>query len=313
MIDESSTLKGERERREDLWLKLNEAGGPLSVPAALLNELKIFYGGRGIWVDKTKTKNIGGSSDGVTVGLLHSGAIYEDDLFEDGAIYHYPTTEVPGRDAAEIAATKAASNFDLPVFLSILNRSTGLRDVKLAWVESSDDSLKQFKLSYIEQHLTHDKQQSDDRPFVVTAPRTKDEITTNRSKRHPGFKFDVLSYYNKVECCLCEVRALRLLDAAHIVDVQHNGTDDARNGLILCANHHRAYDAQMFAIEPGSYQLKRAPKQPSFDDLGITKTSIASLFQKPHDDALAWRWSRWKHKETSNAAKGMDRDPRAQL
>jgi putative restriction endonuclease len=151
MVGELETVRSERERRAELWTRLNEAGGPLSVPAALLNELKIFYGGRGIWVDKSKTQNVGGSRDGITVGLLHSGAIYEDDLFEDGAIYHYPTTEVPGRDAAEIAATKAAAGFALPVFLSILNRSTGLRDVKLAWVVSSDDDLKQFKLSYFEQ------------------------------------------------------------------------------------------------------------------------------------------------------------------
>jgi putative restriction endonuclease len=298
MLDEPGSLERERERRESLWLKLNEAGGPLSVSAALLNELKIFYGGRGIWVDKGKTKDVGGSNDGVTVGLLHSGAIYEDDLFEDGAIYHYPTTQVPGRDAAEIAATKAASSLALPVFLSILNRATGLRDVKLAWVVSSDDGLKQFKLSYAQPSSTLVEQQTDERAFVVISPRTKEEITANRSKRHPAFKFDVLRYYNKVECCLCDVRAPRLLDAAHIVDVQHDGTDDPRNGLILCANHHRAFDAQMIAIEPGSYHLKWAPKQTSFNDLGITKSNLASLAKKPHNEALAWRWARWKHKHT---------------
>ncbi|MET4455454.1 HNH endonuclease signature motif containing protein [Bradyrhizobium sp. RT3b] len=296
MANRLETLEGERERREELWMKLIEAGGPSSVSAALLNELKLFYGGRGIWVDKAKTQNVGGSRDGVTVGLLHSGAIYEDDLFEDGAIYHYPTTEVPGRDASEIAATKAAQEFALPVFLSILNRSTGLRDVKRAWVESSEDALKQFKLTYAERRQDQEYKQDSRRDFVVTAPRTKEEKTTNRSKRHPGFKFDVLRHYGDVSCCLCDVRALRLLDAAHIVDVQHNGTDDPRNGLILCANHHRAYDAQMIAIEPGSYHLKCDPKQPSFDELGITKTSIASLSAKPHDDALFWRWERWKHK-----------------
>ncbi|MCA1401330.1 HNH endonuclease [Bradyrhizobium sp. BRP56] len=296
MIEQPKTVEGERERREELWTKLSAAGGPSSVSAALLNELKIFYGGRGIWVDKAKTQNVGGSRDGVTVGLLHSGAIYEDDLFADGAIYHYPTTEVPGRDAAEIAATKAAQEFALPVFLSILNRSTGLRDVKLAWVESCEDILKQFKLTYAEQRPAQESKQDNQRAFLLTAPRTKEEKTTNRSKRHPGFKFDVLSHYGDVACCLCEVRALRLLDAAHIIDVQHDGTDDPRNGLILCANHHRAYDAQMIAIEPGTYNLKCAPKQPSFDELGITKTSIASLSAKPHHDALIWRWDRWKHK-----------------
>lgn len=302
MVSERQSLENERTRRNDLWAKLAEAGGPSAVPAAKLNELKIFHGGRGIWVDKITTKNIGGSSGGVTVGLLHSGSVYDDDLFEDGAIYHYPTTAVPGRDAAEIAATKAASRIGLPVFLSIVNRSTGLRDVKLAWVESSDDSLKQFMLKFGEKPFDQPGHQTNDQVFVVTAPRDKEEIITNRSKRQPRFKFQVLSYYNKIECCLCNIRAPRLLDAAHIVDVQHNGTDDPRNGLILCANHHRAYDAQMFAIEPFSHQVVRAPKQPSSDDLGITKAGLDTLINKPHIEALTWRWARWKHKQTSESA-----------
>src|SRR5260370_21384386 len=141
MKNEPLSLENEWTRRDELWTKLIQAGGPSAVPAAKLNELRIFYGGRGIWVDKSKTENIGGSSEGVTVGLLHSGSVYDDDLFEDGAVYHYPTTAVPRPDAAERGATKAASRLGLPVFLSISNRSTGLRDVKLAWIESSDDRL----------------------------------------------------------------------------------------------------------------------------------------------------------------------------
>lgn len=31
---------------------------------------------------------------------------------------------------------------------------------------------------------------------------------------------------------------------------------------------------------------------------GITQTSIASLSKKPHNEALAWRWARWKHKKS---------------
>jgi putative restriction endonuclease len=254
---------------------------------------------------------VGGSADGVTVGFLHSGAIYEDDLFEDGAIYHYPTTEVHGRDAAEIAATKAAGELGLPIFLSIINRSSGLRDVKRAWLESSDDRLKQFKLTYSGHSIPTAQKPEVDPPFAVTSPRSKKEVTANRSKRHPGFKYDVLSHYDAVECCLCEVREPRLLDAAHIVDVQHNGTDDPRNGLILCANHHRAYDALMFAIEPKTYRLECGPKKPSLKDLGITRTSIEYLARKPHHEALLWRWNRWKKKGNGSIDQVVALNPQA--
>ncbi len=42
---------------------------------------------------------------GVTVGLLHTGKAYPDDLDATGVLYHYPSTERVGHDAAEISAT----------------------------------------------------------------------------------------------------------------------------------------------------------------------------------------------------------------
>src|SRR4051794_14381646 len=68
--------------------------------------LRIFYGGRGIWTDKARTGRL--ASHGVTVGVLHTGRSYADDLLPDGIVYHYPRTSVPGRDEQEVRATKAA-------------------------------------------------------------------------------------------------------------------------------------------------------------------------------------------------------------
>jgi hypothetical protein len=42
----------ERDRRADLWSRLIAARGPSDVSASVLNDLKIFYGGRGIWVGR---------------------------------------------------------------------------------------------------------------------------------------------------------------------------------------------------------------------------------------------------------------------
>jgi putative restriction endonuclease len=41
----------------------------------------------------------------------------------------------------------------------------------------------------------------------------------------------------------------RLLDAAHIVPVEHKrGTDEIKNGLSLCALHHRAFDHALIGV-----------------------------------------------------------------
>jgi hypothetical protein len=43
------------------------------------------------------------------------------------------------------------------------------------------------------------------------------------------------------KCAVCGMRIVQLLDAAHIRGVAEGGSDDPRNGLMLCVNHHRAF------------------------------------------------------------------------
>ena len=42
---------------------------------------------------------------------------------------------------------------------------------------------------------------------------------------------------------------MKLVEAAHIIPVNHeNSTDETRNGLALCALHHKAYDQALITI-----------------------------------------------------------------
>lgn len=93
--------------------------------------IRVFYGGRGIWYDAARTRTL--AQPGVTVGVLHTGRHYADDLAEDCIEYHYPETGVAGKDAAEIAATKNAMDLELPVFVVVQREDK--RDVYLGWVE----------------------------------------------------------------------------------------------------------------------------------------------------------------------------------
>ena len=78
-MPEALDVAEERERRLALWADLKASGEILHSPSAL-NARRVFYGGRGIWVHQEETKGIGRSANGVTVGLLHTGSSYADDL-----------------------------------------------------------------------------------------------------------------------------------------------------------------------------------------------------------------------------------------
>lgn len=47
-------------------------------------------------------------------------------------------------------------------------------------------------------------------------------------------------------CCICGITRLEVLEAAHIVPHSRGGTASLDNGRLLCANHHRAYDADLY-------------------------------------------------------------------
>ena len=65
--------------------------------------------------------------------------------------------------------------------------------------------------------------------------------------RDNRFRVNVLRAYDH-RCCMCGLQ-LDLLDAAHIIPVEHErGTDETKNGLSLCALHHRAFDHSLVTV-----------------------------------------------------------------
>jgi predicted restriction endonuclease len=107
------------------------------------------------------------------------------------------------------------------------------------------------------------------------------------------FQFDVFRRYGAI-CAVCGLDVSKVLEAAHIVPDAENGTDDPRNGLVLCRNHHRAYDCGLFEIEPETLVLHYTLEHVSATSLAISRTNLQHLSRKPHTDALQWRWDRAK-------------------
>ena len=80
-------------------------------------------------------------------------------------------------------------------------------------------------------------------------PRERRQVlqTVKRKIRDARFRASVLRAYSH-RCCMCGIQ-LDLLDAAHIIPVEHErGTDEIKNGLSLCALHHRAFDHALVTV-----------------------------------------------------------------
>lgn len=127
-------------------------------------------------------------------------------------------------------------------------------------------------------------------------PFDKTERAQQVVQARPGqarFKFRVLKRYGP-QCSVCEIKIKELLDAAHIIPKRDMGTDDPRNGLVLCANHHRAFDEYLFVVDPETLALQFRPKGPGPEALGVTKLNLQGMEAKPQQEALEWRWRQRK-------------------
>jgi hypothetical protein len=269
----------------------------------VLRALGIYGGAQGIWVDKKRTADLTADKAGITVGVLHTGSSYADDLTEDGVVYHYPQTgRSPGRDAAEVRSTKSAGAYGIPLFvIAYPSPESDLRYVRLARVESWNDESKIFLLTFVDASAESDlfaagageEVKDEESLFCLTCT---DPPKKRISKARPGqarFKFRVLSRYG-ARCAVCGIAVLSVLDAAHIRPKEDRGSDDPRNGLVLCAVHHRAFDAGYFAVEPDTLAIHYKRNKVGAGELYIREPDLTGLARRPHKDALTWRWTRWR-------------------
>lgn len=294
---DDNVVDAERRRRTGMWDALQREHGSTGAPPEALRELGVYGGAQGIWVDKDRTAHLTEDGLGVTVALLHTGRSYPDDLADDGMVYHYPKTGRPAqRDANEIEATKHAQRLGLPVF-TITRPTSSTRLATLSWVDAWDDAAQVFAVTFSTvpppPAREIDTATADDAaPFSLTEDLPgKKRLAASRPGQH-RFKLAVFRRYGP-HCAVCSVAVPILLDAAHIYPREKNGCNDARNGLVLCPLHHRAYDAHLWAIEPHTLAINSRPDGHALSELGVSRTSLAHLRRPPHRSALQWRWDHW--------------------
>lgn len=110
-------------------------------------------------------------------------------------------------------------------------------------------------------------------------------------ERQAEFRDSVFGRYAP-RCAFCDYEIREALEAAHLVEKMESGTDDARNGLPLCRNHHRLFDLNLIGIEPTTLRIVLS-RQLELRRSGVTRNDIGHLENKPHRKALEWRWQRF--------------------
>jgi putative restriction endonuclease len=80
----------------------------------------------------------------------------------------------------------------------------------------------------------------------IPPERKKVVDTISRTIRERKFRIHI-SYLYKGLCAICGLQ-VNLTEAAHIVPVKEDGIDEVTNGVLLCRNHHKAYDSGLLGI-----------------------------------------------------------------
>ncbi len=287
-------ISEEFKNRMEFWHRIQEKTDIHAVDSKLLvmGKLKIISGGqgsaRGIYRDKKRTSSITNDNVGLTISMADMRS-YPNEVGTDGAEYCYPETKLKNYDLNDIEATKNAKKYGLPIFyLQNSDSNKKLWDIQIGYVKKYNDRNKKFFIKFGENPGESDGTQTTEESDDVLEP--VERISgSSRIKRDAEFRFNVTSAYG-YKCGVCSIFFDYMLSAAHIIPKKYGGNDNEKNGVVLCHNHHSAFDAFNFSIDPDTYKIIYKPDGPGKDELKIECDSPSFLFDKmPNKKALKLR------------------------
>ena len=225
------------------------------------------------------------------MSVLNTGHHYDDVIDEEAIIYDYPTTARKGlHDQNEVESVKQAAILQIPIFVIIDNGKW--RQVKKAKVTDDDDVSRSFLIEFGEHQYQKLGIELDQVKFSAKTDRKLSIDQVIRVERDQRFKFRVIKRHAG-KCVVTGLSVLKMLDGAHVVPVADGGSDDPRNGLLLSASHHRAYDKHLWSINPSTLEIETSPKGPSLKQMKFETTDVYHLKENgilPHSDALQIRY-----------------------
>lgn len=110
------------------------------------------------------------------------------------------------------------------------------------------DSPSEFQFTLVADQLVVPVQGADPQRTAARREYATRAVLQRLHQQH--FRRVVLAAYRE-QCCVCRLRHVELLDAAHILPDRHpKGEPMVSNGLGLCKIHHSAYDANIIGVDP---------------------------------------------------------------
>jgi putative restriction endonuclease len=184
--------------------------------------------------------------DGAALSVQTSAESPYDDVHDSESgqiVYKYRGTDPDHPD--NVALRRAMIEQRPLIYLVAVD--PGFYDAVLPVYVAGDDPLShQFTL--LADQLTVSPVASD--PVMTAARREYATRAVLQRLHQQQFRRMVLTAYRE-QCCICRLRHVELLDAAHILPDRHpRGEPIVTNGLGLCKIHHSAYDAHIIGIDP---------------------------------------------------------------
>lgn len=123
--------------------------------------------------------------------------------------------------------------------------------------------------------------------FQLFSERAEAQLRLVRERAgQAAFRTAVMSRQG-ARCAVCGFDTIEGLEAAHLVPKRARGTDDPRNGLLLCVLHHRLLDAGLFEFEAET--MVAVPRHPhTLESLRISQPSMIHLRPHVREEALRW-------------------------
>ena len=268
----------EYRRRLKMWQHLKKSGDSSEYSPILLRDKGIYGGMQGIWVDKTVTRSVSPDGCGITVGLLHTGDTYPDDLAADGLIYHYPNTARPsGRDLYEINATKNAGLLGLPVFVvTTTGPGKSLRNVQIGWVEDWSDSIGAFLIMFGKIGKPMECIARDPGRLFTPGTQSDRQVPKSTKARYSAarFRFNAFKRFG-YKCAVCDIAVPELLDVVRLKGKPSETSHGDECGIVLCVLHQRAYEIGLFDIDPVTLHINTITNKPNASALAIAYTDLS--------------------------------------
>ena len=128
--------------------------------------------------------------------------------------------------------------------------------------------------------------------FKLNASKREKTKPVEQRRRDPMFRYYV-SKRCGTQCAVCSISTPELLEAAHVKSVEDGGSDHPLNGIMLCANHHKAFDNWLFNIMPHTGQVAFKSGITGIK-LKIENNTISKAVM-PALEALEWRNNKFQN------------------